>query len=388
MKLMILSSRVPWPLDKGDKLRMYHQIKALSSHHEIHLIALSETNDNAAAEKELLQYCKQVHFFHLSKLQIAKGVVLAFLKGSPLQVGYFYNASIARKVRKLVEEIQPDHIYGQLVRVVEYLKKVDVPKTLDLQDAFSAGLERRVEKAKGLFKSLLRLEAKRMSAYERNDLQEFDNLCIITQADKDLLDSSIRKRVEILPNGVDFDFFFPKQTPQIYDVVFTGNMNYPPNVMAAKFLVKEIMPKVWKEIPQVKVFLAGASPHPSVKALASENVVVSGWLDDIRDAYSSAKIFVAPMQIGTGLQNKLLEAMAMTMPCVTSDLANAALQAKDGEEILIADRKDSLAFARHILRLLQDQQCSSKIAQSGNKFVKANFDWNASVEILNRLWRN
>ncbi len=167
------------------------------------------------------------------------------------------------------------------------------------------------------------------------------------------------------------------------DLVFTGNMAYPPNVDAAEFLVNQIMPLVWKKMPGAKVMIAGATPDKRVTSLKSENVTVTGWLDDIRDSYAGAKVFIAPMQIGTGLQNKLLEAMSMKVPSITTPLANDALQAVDGESILIG--KDAPTLATQILNLLNDEVLYRKIAENGFAFVKEHYSWEEATDKLHHI---
>ncbi len=386
MKLLVITSRVPWPLDKGDKLRIYHQIRYLSKTYEIELIALSSKSNNEIAAAKLSKYCNKIHFLHINRLANILGVVGAFLGNKPLQIGYFYNRNTNNKIQRIISESKADFVYGQLIRVAEYIRYTKIPKVLDIQDAFSKGLERRAAKAKGFTKYVLNIEYKRMLAYEKNELDDFEGLSIITQADKSLLPSRIQERTSIVPNGVDFDFFKKQNSQKKYDIVFTGNMNYAPNIMAAIFLVKDIMPLVWKKYEKVRVLLAGASPHTSVKALRGDRVVVSGWIDDIRDAYSESDIFVAPMQIGIGLQNKLLEAMAMEMPCVTSELANQALKAIDGKQVLISENNDAGLFAEQIIKLITDKNLAEKIAKEGHSFVKDNYDWESAVDQLGTLF--
>ena len=387
MKLVILTSRVPWPLDKGDKLRIYHQIRILSNTHEVHLITLSEQKNNKEAKIELLKYCKTVHIFQFNKFSIFKGVISAFISGKPLQIGYFYNRKIDNKIKTVIQQIKPNHIYGQLVRVAEYIKDYPISKTLDLQDALSTGLQRRALSSTFPYSIILKMEHRRMLKYEAHSLSNFDFLTIITQADKDLLPLSIRKRVNVVPNGVELDYFKPTKSTKKYNIVFTGNMNYPPNIMAANFLIKEIMPIVWEHKADTSVLLAGSSPNASVINLANNNVFVSGWMDDIRNAYSESEIFIAPMQIGTGLQNKLLEAMAMKMACITSDLANLALKAKHEKEILVAPKNDANLFAKHILKLLNDHDYANHIALNAHQFVQSNYDWKSITNTLNNIWK-
>jgi glycosyltransferase involved in cell wall biosynthesis len=162
-----------------------------------------------------------------------------------------------------------------------------------------------------------------------------------------------------------------------FDLVFTGNMGYPPNINAAEFLAGKILPLVLKDRPDTQLLIAGASPHLRVSVLKSDNVTVTGWVPDMRECYAASRIFIAPMQIGTGLQNKLLEAMAMEIPCITSGLANQALQAKPGEEILIATSPEE--YAAEILKLLNNPGEAGRIAKNGYEYVKNNFSWEAET---------
>ncbi len=211
----------------------------------------------------------------------------------------------------------------------------------------------------------------------------FDHKTIISKPDRDFIPHPDKEKIEIVINGVDTDFFKPVETEKEYDLVFTGNMGYPPNVNAAMFLVNEILPIVRARRPEISVTLAGATPHPNVMALRSDKVNITGWVEDIRSCYAKAKIFIAPMQIGTGLQNKLLEAMAMKIPCITSNLANNALEAKSGIEILVGDRPEE--FAAHILNLLENRELADQIAENGYQFVHRNYNWASATAILEKL---
>jgi len=168
-----------------------------------------------------------------------------------------------------------------------------------------------------------------------------------------------------------------------YDLVFIGNMGYPPNVNAAEYLAKEILPLVHKTKPGVTLTLAGATPHPNVLSLKSKYVEVTGFVENIREAYAKAKIFIAPMRIGTGLQNKLLEAMAVKIPSITSSLANSALEAINGEQILVGNTTEE--FAAHIIKLLDDERLAEQIAENGYQFVHAKYNWESATKKLEDL---
>jgi len=386
MRLFFLLPRVPYPTEKGDKLRAFHQIKQLSRHHDIILCALNDGTLHDDAIPVLKKYVKEIHIIPLSRITVVFNLIKALFSSKPLQVGYFYNKASARRIRKLIEESKPDHIFCQLIRVAEYVKNIPIKKTLDYQDVFSKGFERRLPTAPFYLKPFLRIEYNRLLNYEREAFDAFDNKIIISQPDRDLIPHPDREQIVVVANGVDTEFFNPLQREKKYDLVFTGNMGYPPNIKAAEYLVNEILPHILPHKPNLKLLIAGASPHLRVKVLQSEQVIVSGWVADIRECYAAARIFIAPMQIGTGLQNKILEAMAMEIPCITSPLAFKALNATDGVDILVAQSPEE--YAKQILLLFNDPEKSRQIARNGHDFVSKNYSWETETNKIDCLINN
>lgn len=373
MKLFILLPRVPFPLEKGDKLRAFHQIRHLSKHCEIHLCCLNEGKVAKGAAEALKPYVKSIHILKLSRIGIYWNTLKAFFRGQPLQIGYFYSCRCKAQVRKLIEEIKPDHVYAQLIRVAEYVSDLPVPKTLDYQDVFSTGYARQADHAKGLRRRVFRREARLLKRYEREVFKNFDHHTIISLPDREAIDHPEKGSIHIIHNGVDTEYFSKRNSLPDTDILFTGNMNYPPNILGAEYLVNEILPVVRKTRPAVSVMIAGAHPSEKVKRLASDQVTVTGWIPDIRDAYAGARVFIAPMSIGTGLQNKLLEAMAMGLPCITSPLVNAALGAAPGREILIGENPED--YAEAVLKLLNQPAEAENIAAAGLEFVRTHYSW-------------
>lgn len=383
MKLFVLLPRVPYPTEKGDKLRAYNHLKQLSRKYEVILCALNDDVLHEDAEKILSQYASSVYILPISKSLILFNLIKTIFSDKPFQVGYFYNEPTAKKIRSIIEHHKPDHIFCQLIRTAEYVKNSPVRKTLDYQDVFSKGVERRLSTSPFYIRPFLNLEYKRLLEYEHDVFDLFDNKVIISVPDRDLIPHPEREQIVVSRNGVDTAFFKPMGKEKEFDLVFTGNMGYPPNINAAEFLVAKILPKVREHKPDMTLLIAGASPHLRVSVLKSDQVNVTGWVPDMRECYATARIFIAPMQIGTGLQNKLLEAMAMKIPCITSPLANQALQAKEGVEILVAETPQQ--YADHILSLLNNPELAEKIAQNGYNFVLSNFSWEketAKIEAL------
>jgi glycosyltransferase involved in cell wall biosynthesis len=307
---------------------------------------------------------------------------IAFFSRKPFQVHYFYDHSNARKIKNLIEGIQPDFIYCQLVRCSEYVKHLHhYVKTIDYMDALSAGLNRRSIGAPWYAMPFVKEEARRLTNYEHLIFDYFEHHTIISDQDRKLIYHSQRNRIEVVPNGIDAVYFSKNvlQDPS-YDLVFTGNMSYPPNVEGARRLALVILPLVRKVFPNAKLLIAGATPASSVQALASDNVIVTGWLEDIRDAYNKARVFVAPMLSGSGMQNKLLEAMSMELPCVTTELAAAPIGVTHERECIVGRTDEELA--QGIIRLLRDSSLASQIASAGRQYVMQHFDWSSTVKIL------
>ena len=384
MKLFVILSRVPYPLEKGDKLRAFNQIKELSRKHQIVLLALNDTKLDDRAVAELKKYCVAISIVKFSKFTIFFNLVRAFFNGKPLQVGYFYFDKAQKKVDELIAKHKPDHIYCQLIRTAEYIKKYpQITKTLDYMDVFSKGVERRKSTDPFYMKPFLAMEYRRLLRYEKKVFSYFTSKTIISEQDKSFIPHPQKQDIVVVPNGVDTSYFKPIVHKKEFELLFNGNMNYPPNIESVEYLVEKVMPYVWHKFPNTRLLISGATPNATVLDLASDRVIVTGWVDDIRINFAKSKILVAPMQISIGLQNKLLEAMAMQLPCITSSLANNALGAKPNEQILVADTPEQ--YARHIIDLLQNESKAKEIAMNGYQFVVGKFNWLSTTAILEKL---
>jgi len=385
MKLLVILPRFPYPIEKGDKLRAFHQIRLLSQSFEISLVTISHSKIKQADIDKVKPYCKSITIIRQRWISVAVNLLKALFKGWPLQAGYYYSRHAQRRIDKLIENRNPDRLYCQLLRTAAYAQNFKGPKTLDYQDVFSKGIERRIPTASYLMKPLLKLEYQRLQRYEKKLFNQFDHKTIISLPDRDYIMHPEREKIVIVPNGVDRKYFSPGKSTMTHELIFTGNMGYPPNVDCAEYLVNKVLPIIHRTHPNTRIMLAGASPHAKVKALASDKVTVTGWVDDIRTCYSGAIIFLAPMQIGTGLQNKLLEAMSMRLPCITSSLCNAALGAADGTDILVGDNPQQVA--NHAVTLLNDPSLRLKIAENGFYFSRRNYSWESATEKLAELIR-
>ncbi len=386
MKLLVLASRFPYPLEKGDKLRLYHQLREWSRTCEITLFALTDAPVSPADLAEIALYCHRIEVFQLRKMAQAWGIMSAFWQNKPLQTGYFFDQKARQRLELLANEVAPDHLFCQLVRTAAYAEKIAIPATIDYMDTFSLGMERRKKRSPWWLKPILSREAHTLARWEARVFRWFRGHSIISQQDRDALAFPDAQNIAVVPNGVDTAYFSFQENPDpAYEIAFVGNLGYFPNRQATQTLIKEIMPKVWAARPETRVLLAGARPTAEMKSWeADPRIKVTGWLDDIRDAYRQAGLLVAPLFTGSGQQNKILEAMSMGVPCITTAIVNQALGADTDREIAVAN--DPEAFTAAILDLLANREKAENQRRQARTWVEATYSWAASAEKMKALF--
>lgn len=382
MKLMIVLSRFPLPARKGDKLRAWEQIKGLASHFEIHLVCLADEQPEAADLAEVQQVVHSLHIFPIPVWKRIPAFLPALFQGLPFQVAYFTSARVRRRIEEILVQENIPLCYVQLIRLgqtVPILKGVRY--FLDYMDALSSGMANRIPESRGLMRYLFKMEAGRLARYEASIAPRYQAFSAITEADARLLPASVQSSIHIIPNGVS-DYFFETQhvLNAEYDLVFTGNMGYFPNVKAAIYLVEEIVPLLERKFPKIRICLAGTDPSDKVRALQSPRVTVTGFVPDMREVMGKSRLFVAPLFTGSGLQNKLLESMAAGLPVLTTPLANEALRAPEGEAIRVC--RDAVEFAHTIATLLDNPEEARKTGLQGQEFVRKHYGWQASNQQL------
>ncbi len=371
------------PADKGDKLRAFHQIQQLSLHFEIYLFALNSEKIPADAISTLNKYCKKIEIQNFNKLQLVFQLFKSLFNQLPFQVNYFYNAKVHQKLKRFVSNHQIENGYFQLIRTSEYRKGLSLKSSaIDYMDALSLGMKRRYAIAPIYLKSLLKIEYLRLQAYEKAISIAFQQAFVIAEKDEAAI-HPIACPLLIAANGVEMAanaFHHAKQ----FNILFTGNMSYAPNVNAAEYLVQAIMPLVWEKKQNTTVAIVGTSPTQKILNLKSNLVTITGRVESMADYYQNAELCVAPMRIGSGLQNKLLEAMSYGLPCITTQLANDALKAKPNEAIIVEDTPEGISTA--ILKFLDNKTIQKSFSEVGYNFVKEKYSWEKNTEAIVRFF--
>lgn len=383
-KLVVMLSRFPFPLEKGDKLRAYQFIKGLSDEYSIYLICTSDEKVSKESRKELAKYCTEIHVFQLTKVGLFFQLLTDLFFARPFQVHYFYRSSINKTIQTLLETIKPDHIFCQLIRVSEYVKHYhSCPKTLDYMDVLSVGMQRRVTVEKWYKSWFFKLEFERVRAYEKSIFDYFEHKLIISSQDQKLIPHPNNEEIHIVSNGISDSFFETIEVKKEFDLVFVGNLSYAPNIEAAELLANEILPELHKKGFRLNLLISGASPDKRVLKLESEYVKISGWVDDIRISYLKGRLFVAPLFIGTGQQNKVLEAMALGVPCLTSSLVFRGLNQFSSQNILLADTFE--AFVEKIIMVSNNFEYLKEISTNAKNEILENYKWITQISTLKNI---
>ena len=342
MKLLFLTSRFPFPIEKGDKLRAFYFIKHLSRYHDIYLFAINDKQPDDKSIKEIAPYCKTIEVQVITAFQSLLQMITALSGSIPFSVAYFTNKGAKKKLAAFVNKHQPDKVFCHLIRMAEYAHILPGQNAIiDYMDAFSIGMQRHAALTAVWKKVPFYMEAQRLKKYESKVFERFRQHIIISAQDRQFIHHPQNKSITVIPNGVEFDFFIPLQEEKKQDLLFVGNMAYPPNIESATYSVKKILPVLHQTMPGINLLIAGATPVKQVTRLQSDKVKVSGWVDDIRLVFAQSRIMIAPMLISIGLQNKILQAMAMKIPCVVSRLANNAIDAPD-DCICVADNPQGM----------------------------------------------
>lgn len=377
MKILFAANRLPYPPYRGDKLKIYNLARILQKKHELHLLTFLQDDEDYQYIPELEKIFKKIvlvpHYKKDSFLQTFKTI---FSK-QPLQVGFFHSKKMIKAIEKLLGEESYDAVHVQHLRLAQYWKDIPLPRILDLPDAYSLYWKRRVKSSHGFMRWFNSIEFKRVFAYE-DILSAFDLSLVCSQEDLSYLR---RKKnianVQLLPNGVDCQRFSFLENDYSEDrkILFTGNMDYAPNVDAVVHFVEDILPLIRKEIPDVEFIIAGQRPVEKVLNLAGPGVTVTGFIPDLSQVYREAAIVVAPLRFGAGTQNKVLEAMATGIPVVSRNIGFKGLGAAQGEGVFLAlTEKD---FANTCLQLLKDRELRRETGRKGQALIQRHFDWNA-----------
>ena len=377
MNILFVANRFPYPPFRGDKLKIYNLTRRLAQKHNLFLVTFYEERSELNYLKEIQPFFKEIELVYLPKWRSVLNGIPALFSKTPLQLAYFKSAKMKRMVHFALEHYNIDVVHTQHLRMSQYTKELTIPKILDLPDAFSLYFKRRSETERPFINRLIDfIEIGRLAKAEQV-ITRFDKTLVCSVEDQSYLEKLHKtSNVEILLNGVDletFDVGGGHDYSHKKVLLFTGNMDYAPNVDAVQYFVKEMWPAISIANPNTKFIIAGQRPLDAVKRLANDRIEVTGFIPDLKDMYAQASVVIAPLRFGAGTQNKVLEAMAMGVPTVCTHIGFEGLQIQSGQGVIMA--KDKGVFIAKVNALLADAAERAKVGEQGLEIAKSRFSW-------------
>ncbi|MCL4389943.1 MAG: glycosyltransferase family 4 protein [Patescibacteria group bacterium] len=390
MKILMLTPYVPYPPNSGGQTRTFNLIKNLSKKHEISSFSFLRTDHPEPDLTQLRKYCRQVRVFRRKKsfASIAK----IFKTGFSLYP-YLVNMYLEDKIKQaLAQELaggQYDLIHVETYYIMANLPPTIVPvllaeQTIEYQVYQHFAQTTRFWPAK----PFLAVDVAKHKYWEKHFWQEARKVVAMSQDDKEkMLELVPDLDVSVVPNGVDSGFFAKKialQKREFPRLLFVGNFNWLQNREAAEVLVHQIWPLVKVKLPRARLWIVGREPTPDIKALAGDDVTVSGDVEDIRTAYQGSDLLIAPIYGGGGTRYKILEAMASGLPVVSTQIGIKGIGAQNRKHALITNNQQQLAD--DAVELLTNRQTAKKIAQQAKELVVKNFDWTGISAGLDKIY--
>lgn len=381
MRILYITPYVPSRI----RVRPYNFVKGLAARgHAVSLLALVPGDESSYVE-DIRPYCQQLETVRLPSHRGLLNCTRAVFSSLPLQVAYGHSPRMSELVFRTLRSDGFDLVHVEHLRASLFGRPIrGLPKVYDSVDCISLLLGRTMASSLSVARRLVaRLELERTRRYEGQLLRDYDRILVTSPEDRkaleDLMDPDTQHRahkdVVVLPNGVDLSYFAPLDLArQDETLVFTGKMSYHANVASVLYLHGEIMPLIWNERPNVQLWIVGKDPSAPVRALAQDNrVTVTGYVPDLRPYLARATLAISPIRYGVGIQNKVLEAMALRTPVVTTPGACVALKAEPGQHLLAGDSPGGIA--QHVLRLLDDRELRERLGASGRAYVEEHHNW-------------
>ncbi len=389
MKVLWLTYDLPYPPHSGGSLRAYHLLKGMPRTYQIDLFSFIRREDQLQNLPELRKYCPRIETFKRPYVWSPRNILRAGFSSLPFaSVGYYFQDA-KLKIQKMLEEEKYD-----LVHFLTFYPAVYLPfvrglgyKTLMGNDNLEHRLYQRYADQQKFppLRWLLTIDIFKIKKFEEKLWGLADINVALSEGDAEVVSKVTGKNCPVIPNAVDTAGFseISKEPHEELVCLFVGDFTYRPNQDAVKWLVENIIPNKYQS-SNVKFLLVGRNPTNYIKNLASENIIVDGGVEDIRDAYARADVFVVPLRVGGGTRLKILEAMAAGLPIVSTTIGAEGLDIKDGENILLADEPQD--FAEKIDLLLKNPARRGKIGNAGRLLVQQKYDWRQSVQKLEEVY--
>lgn len=383
MRLLFLTPRFPYPSLKGDQLIVLNRLKELSKSFEIVLLTYYEKDSELVGLSELENYCEEIITVKLTKISSNLNIIRGlFGNNLPLQVNYYQSDKFDRELRRVIRQNQIQIVHAFTLRLAESTKNIKIPVIYELIDSMQLNIENMIREERLFKRWIYKVEQKRIKQYEKQLCRREKYLSVVSKKDKEKIGIN---HIRVIPNGVDSGAFNRSEEFNKGEIIFSGNMGYLPNIHAVKWFVNQCLPTIKQAKPHVKFKIVGANPNAYIKSLHNgRDIIVTGYVDSIIGHLNKAQIAVAPMRSGSGMQNKIIEAMACGTPVVTTHNGLEGLFAKPDEEILVEDTPNT--FSQAVIDLLSNETLYNQLAKNSVRYINEYHSWEHSNQKMADLY--
>jgi len=395
MRLLFVTSGPTYPLDSGNRIRMYHLIKNLAKNHEIYLISFVENEVELQAMDRMREFCKLVKCVYRSGYIRTNLIqkIFKFFMGTSYYIDDFKSEDMRKVIRDVVLSHKFDLAHFDFIEVGQYVDDVkDIPTILTEHDIFYLKTQRYLKAKQPFIEKLVTFrEWIKLYQYEPKIWDKFDRVIVTSDHDASLIKSRRPKiKVSIVPNGVATEYFdiskVRHESTGEVSLVYTGTLDNIANSDAVLFFYKRIFSLIKVAIPEIRWYIVGKNPLPSIQEIAEKDpaINITGMVEDVRPYIARATVYVTPIRIGSGTRLKILEAMSMKKAVVSTSIGCEGLNIEHNKNILIADNPQQ--FANFVIRAINDQPLRLKLGEIGRKLVVSEYDWKICAEKMEQVF--
>lgn len=394
MRILIITNSIPYPTTSGDRVRTYSLIRRIAREHQVWLAALLDRPEEVESIPHMQEFCHRVEAANRQRshpLAHLPGLLRYAVARKPLEFKFQHSEDLVHRIRCLVSSADFDVVHIEPSEMALYLEALQpdahYKRILVFHNVASDQYARifRVDRRPvGRMRALL--HSQEMRRWEPRYAERFDRCVTVSEADRRLLlTANPRLQVHVIPNGVDTKVYQPlPQKGASPTLLFVGTMSYAACSDAVLYFCREILPHIRRMIGDVEMWIVGTDPPPDVRELDGDGVHVTGQVEDVVPYYTSSSVCVAPLRAGGGTRLKILEAMALGRPVVSSSVGCEGLDVVNGEHLLIADRPDH--FAQEMVRILTDRGLHERITANARQLVVTRYDWDVIAKQLMQVY--